>query len=41
MHVKQPRACFVDRLNYVGAGTSRMPDIDAAPDARIHILYRL
>src|SRR6266478_10149916 len=41
VNVKQPRACFADRLNHIRAGTNRMPDIDAAPDARIHTLYRL
>src|SRR6266849_10967185 len=41
VHVKQPRACFADRLNHVRAGTSRMPDVDATPHARIHTLYRL
>src|ERR1700732_4358950 len=41
VNVKQPRARFADRLNHIGAGTSRMPDIDAAPHARIHTLYRL
>src|SRR6266446_9030453 len=41
VNVKQPRACFADRLNHIRAGTSRMPDIDAAPDPRIHTLYRL
>src|SRR5580704_2697720 len=41
VYVKQPRACFADRLNHIGAGTSRMPDIDAASDARIHTLYGL
>src|SRR5713226_5046800 len=41
VYVKQPRACFVDRLNNIRAGTSRMPHIDAAPDARIHALYCL
>src|ERR1700674_187108 len=41
VHVKQPRARFADRLNHISTGTSRMPDIDAAPDARVHTLYRL
>src|SRR5258708_24021329 len=41
VYVKQPGACFVDGLNHIRAGTNCMPDIDAAPDARIHTLYRL
>jgi hypothetical protein len=35
--LKQPRADFVDRLHHVGAGANRVPDVDAAADARIHI----
>src|SRR5216684_4461484 len=41
MYVKQPRACRADRLNHIRAGPSRVPDVDTAPDARIHPLYRL
>jgi len=41
VHIEQPRACFVDRLNHIRAGTNRMPHIDAAADARIHTLHRL
>src|SRR6266436_5668562 len=40
VYVKQPRACSVDRLNYIRAGTSRVPDVDTAPHARVHTLYR-
>src|SRR5258708_37633352 len=41
MYVKQSRTGFVDRPNHVSSGTSRMPDVDAAPKARIHTPYRL
>src|SRR6476660_2436647 len=41
VYVKQPGACRVDRLNYIRAGTSRVPDINTAPHARIHTLYRV
>src|SRR6266436_5312806 len=41
VYVKQPRACRVDRLNHIRAGTNRVPDVDTAPDARVHTLYRL
>src|SRR5438552_2977868 len=40
VHVKEPWACFVDRLNDIRAGADRMPDIDAAADARIHTFHR-
>jgi len=30
----RPRACFVDGLNNIGAGTNGVADVDAAPDAR-------
>src|SRR5437899_7866462 len=39
VYVKEPWACFVDRLNDIRAGADRMPDIDAAADARIHTLH--
>src|SRR6266478_4412234 len=39
VYVKEPWTCFVDRLNDIRAGADRMPDIDAAPDARIHTLH--
>src|SRR4029077_4664271 len=41
VHVKQAGACFADRPNHIRAGTSGMPDIDATPDAWIHVLYRI
>src|SRR5260370_37894276 len=41
VYVKHPRTCFMDRLNHVRARANRMPDIDAAADARIHALHRL
>src|SRR6266436_3624984 len=40
VYVEEPWACFVDRLNDIRAGADRMPDIDAAADARIHTLHR-
>src|SRR5580700_2954243 len=36
VYVKQPRARFTNSLNYIGAGTNRMSDVDATSDARIH-----
>src|SRR5579859_746252 len=41
MNVKESRAGFSNRLHYVRAGTRRVPDVDATPDSRIHVLYRL
>src|SRR5580704_9536617 len=41
VHIEQPWACFVDHLNHIRAGANCMPDVDAAADARIHILHRL
>src|ERR1700733_3657911 len=41
VQVKQPRTCCVDRLNYICACANRMPNIDAAPHARIHVFHRL
>src|SRR5580700_3670835 len=40
VYVKQPRAHLMDGLNHVRARANGMPDIYAAPDARIQTLYR-
>src|SRR5258708_1616345 len=41
MHVVQPRPNLVDGLHHIDPGTHRMPDVDAAPDARVVLLHRL
>src|SRR5260370_15115180 len=41
MHVVQPRTHLMDGLDHIDPGTHRVPDIDAAPDARVVLLHPL